>query len=145
MGSYLFPTSHTSLCCAAVSSRPACTSFCLLPSLPPFCVSMALVSAPTFLSVNSLTIIFPVVLLPFPSWNVCQGSLIYSHHSYNHAPPPLPGIFLVFISPFLCLSPSPSYCLFAYLKQECEFLQFKVLGWALLRGKPEEEILSKGE
>lgn len=119
-----FPTSHTSLCCAPV--LPAHLSPSLPPFLPSFCVSMALVSAPTFLSVKSPTIIFPVVLLPSP-----PGMYVRAVSSaLTIAFPPLPCTFLVFISPFLCLSPAPSYRLLAYLKQECEFLQFKVLGWA---------------
>lgn len=124
MGSYLFTASSTSL--AVLLSRSI-----QLARLSPFllcCCSSCLCTH--ILSLKSPTIMFPVVLLPSCSGmyvRTFSSSLNISTHVLFSPSPPL---FFVFISPFLHLCPSHFFCLPAYLRQECKFLQFKVLGWA---------------
>lgn len=129
-GSYLFRTSLV----------PSSLHF----SLPSSCVAVVLVSTATFLSRKSPTIMLPAVLLPS-----CGGMYVRAFSSpFNISTCAFlcfPSPFLVFISPFLHLSPSHFFLLSpCSLEAGMHVSSLLGPGVGLLWGKPEEEILVLG-
>lgn len=84
-----------SLCCSLVPSS-------LHISLPSSCVAVVLVSTPTFLSLKSPTIMFPVVLLPSCSWMYVRAFSSSLEHIYTCFSP----LLLPFPSLYFSISPS---------------------------------------